>query len=35
MLATQLNHYVDDKSLDRHTIIQLNGYALNNVQGRR
>jgi replication factor A1 len=35
MLATQLNAYVDDKSLDRNTVIKLTQFVTNAVQGRK
>jgi replication factor A1 len=35
MLATQLNSYVDDKSLDKNVVIKLTQFVTNAVQGRK
>lgn len=35
MLATQLNHMVDSKELDKHVVVRLNSYVTNAVQGRK
>jgi len=35
MLATQLNNYVEDKSLDKNVVIKLTQYVTNAVQGRK
>jgi replication factor A1 len=35
MLATQLNSYVDEKALDRNTVIKLTQFVTNSVQGRK
>lgn len=35
MLATQLNVHVDEKRLDKHTVIKLDQFVTNAVQGRK
>jgi hypothetical protein len=35
MLATQLNHMVDSKELDKNVVVKLNGFVTNAVQGRK
>ena len=35
MLATQLNHLVEEKQMDKHTVLKLTGFSMNYVQQRR
>jgi replication factor A1 len=35
MLATQLNHMVDEEKIVRHGIVRLDGFTVNFVQNRR
>jgi hypothetical protein len=35
MLATQLNHFVDGKQLDKNVVVKLTGFVTNAVQGRK
>jgi hypothetical protein len=35
MLATQLNDLVADNGVMKHTVVRLNKFAINNVQGKR
>lgn len=35
MLATQLNHFVEDKHLDKNVVVKLTGFVTNAVQGRK
>ena len=35
MLATQLNHLVDDHTLDKNTVVKLKQFVTNAVQGRK
>lgn len=35
MLATQMNHLVTNKDIDKNSVIKLNGFACNAVQNRR
>lgn len=35
MLATQLNHYVENKELEKNVVIKLTQFVTNAVQGRR
>lgn len=35
MLATQLNEFIETGRLERHSLMRLNGYAVNNVQNRK
>ena len=35
MLATQLNHLVEDQSVDKHVVVRLSQFVANSVQGRR
>jgi len=35
MLATQLNHFVEDKQLDKNVVVKLTGFVTNAVQGRK
>lgn len=35
MLATQLNHMVESKELDKNVVVKLSQYVTNAVQGRK
>jgi hypothetical protein len=35
MLATQLNHLVDEKKVDKNSLLKLTKFATNIVQGQR
>ncbi|ODO10082.1 hypothetical protein I350_02308 [Cryptococcus amylolentus CBS 6273] len=35
MLATQLNHFVEEKLVDKHTLIKVNNFSVNNVANRK
>ena len=35
MLATQLNHFVESKQLDKNVVVKLTGFVTNAVQGRK
>ncbi|WVQ73180.1 hypothetical protein IAR50_002744 [Cryptococcus sp. DSM 104548] len=35
MLATQLNHFVEEKLVDKHTLIRVNNFSVNNVANRK